>query len=194
MNRSSFLRSLLALAALFSAGLVHAADPAPTALVVGQQAPDFKIRDSSGNEINLADLTAKGPVLVRLTCGCLGCNKELSYFQELHAAYKEKGLTSLAIFREPDAKVEAYVKEKKLDMRYATDSKGESWKVFQTKTMPSNFLIEKGGKIAAISTGCDTSGLLASRLSDKAALLVGAEKVDVRAKVNEASPAPPQAK
>ena len=59
------------------------------------------------------------------------------------------------------------MKEKKLDMRYAIDAKGESWKVFQTKTMPSNFLIEKGGKISAISTGCDTSGLLASRLSDK---------------------------
>lgn len=190
MNRSAFLCSLVALAALFAASLANAADPAPTPLVVGQQAPEFKIRDSSGNEINLADLTAKGPVLVRLTCGCLGCNKELSYFQELHAAYKEKGLTSLAIFREPDAKVEAYVKEKKLDMRYATDPKGESWKVFQTKTMPSNFLIEKGGKISAIATGCDTSGLLASRLSEKAALLVGAESVDVRAKVNESAAAP----
>src|SRR3954453_10146988 len=181
MNRSSFLRSLLALAAFFAAGLApQAADPAP--LVVGQPAPEFKIRDSSGNEIDLAELTAKGPVLVRLTCGCLGCNKELPYFQALHAAYKEKGLTSLAIFREPDTKVEAYVKEKNLDMRYAIDSKGESWKVFQTKTMPSNFLIEKGGRIAAISTGCDPSGLIATRLSEKAALLVGTEKIDVRAK------------
>jgi peroxiredoxin len=187
MNRSSF--KMIALAAFFAASLAaSAADPAP--LVVGQPAPEFKIRDSAGNEIDLSALTAKGPVLVRLTCGCLGCNKELPYFQELHAAYKEKGLTSLAIFREPDAKVEAYVKEKKLDMRYAIDSKGESWKVFQTKTMPSNFLIEKGGKIAAISTGCDPSGLIASRLSEKAALLVGAEKVDVQAKVNQAAPAP----
>src|SRR5437773_1353446 len=84
--------------------------------------PEFKIKDSSGNEIDLAALTAKGPVLVRLTCGCLGCNKELPYFQELHAAYKDKGLVSLAIFREPDVKVEAYVKEKKLDMLYAVDS------------------------------------------------------------------------
>ena len=134
-------------------------------------------------EIDLAALTAQGPVLVRLTCGCLGCNKELPYFQELHAAYKDKGLTSLAVFREPDAKVEAYVKEKKLNMLYAVDPKGESWKVFATTTMPSNFLIEKGGRIAAISTGCDTSGLLAARLSEKAAALVGATTVDVRGKV-----------
>ena len=195
MNRSSLsmFRPLVAVATLIATAFAaNAATPAP--LAVGQPAPEFKIRDSAGHEIDLAALTAKGPVLVRLTCGCLGCNKELPYFQELHAAYKEKGLTSLAIFREPDEKVEAYVKEKKLDMRYAIDAKGESWKVFQTKTMPSNFLIEKGGKIAAISTGCDTSGLLAARLSDKAALLVGAEKVDVQAKVSQAAPAAAQAK
>ena len=55
-----------------------------------------------------------------------GCDKELAYFQTLHAAYKGKGLTSLAVFREPDDKVEAYVKEKKLKMLYAVDSKGET--------------------------------------------------------------------
>src|SRR5262245_17641299 len=96
-------------------------------LTIGQQAPDFKIKDASGNEIDLAELSAKGPVLVRLTCGCIGCDKELTYFQSLHEAYKDAGLTSVAVFKEPDKKVEAYVKEKKLNMLYAVDSKGESW-------------------------------------------------------------------
>jgi peroxiredoxin len=180
-----------ALAALFAATLPIHADESK--LAVGQPAPPFKIQDSTGREIDLAALTAKGPVLVRLTCGCLGCNKELPYFQELHAAYREKGLTSLAVFREPDAKVEAYVKEKNIEMLYAVDPKGESWKVFQTKTMPSNFLIEKGGRIAAISTGCDPSGLTATKLSEKAALLVGAETVNVGAKVNDRQSPAPQA-
>ena len=161
----------------------------PQKLAVGEAAPAFKIKDSSGQQIDLAALTAKGPVLVRLTCGCLGCDKELPYFQELHAAYKEKGLTSLAVFREPDTKVEAYVKEKNLNMLYAVDPKGESWKVFHTTTMPSNFLIEKGGRIAAISTGCDTSGLIAGKLSEKAATLVGTQAVDVRVKVDAAKAA-----
>src|SRR5688572_23104191 len=136
------------------------ADDRVAPLVPGQSAPDFKIKDSAGHEIVLSELTAKGPVLVRLTCGCLGCDKELPYFQEVQRAYAGQGLTSLAIFREPDAKVEAYVKEKKLNMLYAVDAKGESWGVFKTATMPSNFLIEKGGKISAIAAGCDTSGLL----------------------------------
>ena len=158
-------------------------------VAIGQPAPEFRIKDSTGKEINLAELTAKGPVLVRLTCGCLGCDKELPYFQELHTAYKAQGLTSLAIFREPDAKVEAYVKQKKLNMLYAVDSKGESWKVFETKTMPSNFLIAKGGQIVKISAGCDTSGMIAERLSEATAKLTGTEKVEVKSKVDAQKPA-----
>src|SRR5258707_164780 len=83
------------------------------------------------------------PVLVRLTCGCSGCDKELAYFQAMHESYKDLGLTSVAVFREPDTKVAAYVKEKKLNMLYTVDTKGDAWTVFETKTMPTNFLIAK---------------------------------------------------
>ena len=150
---------------------------------IGTQAPEFTIKDSQGKLIELRKLTDKGPVLVRLTCGCSGCDKELAYFQSLHKAYEDMGLTSLAIFREPDEKVEAYVKQKKLKMLYAVDTKGESWKVFETKTMPTNFLIEKGGLIRSIAAGCDPSGLLANKVSEKVAELLKTEKVDVQQKV-----------
>ncbi len=156
--------------------------PAKT-VVIGADAPEFKIKDTNGNEIDLAALTDKGPVLVRLTCGCKGCDKELAYFQTLHDEYKGLGLTSLAIFREPDDKVEQYVQQKKLKMMYAVDSKGDSWKIFQTKTMPTNFLIEKGGKIRSIAAGCDPSGLLANKVSQYVADLLETKKVDVKATV-----------
>jgi peroxiredoxin len=171
------------LAVLFVPALLIAAVPAKVA--VGQPAPAFKFKDQSGKVIDLADLTKQGPVLVRLTCGCSGCDKELAYFQEIDAAYKKAGLTSVAIFKEPDAKVAAYAKEKKINMIYGIDTKGESWSVFQTKTMPTNFLINKGGEVVAISAGCDPSGLLLSKLSEKIAKTIGAESVDVKAKVEE---------
>jgi peroxiredoxin len=149
---------------------------------IGKLAPDFKIKATNGKMIDLAQLTKKGPVLVRLTCGCSGCDKELAYFQALHDAYKGKGLISLAIFREPDAKVEKYVKSKKLKMLYAVDTKGLSWNIFQTKTMPTNFLIEKGGRIKAIAAGCEPSGLIAEALSKKVADLLQTKTADVRKK------------
>ena len=190
------MKKLLAPALAFLSPIVLLADnkpaekadakPAIEPFKVGETAPNFRIKDTSGKEINLAELSAKGPVLVRLTCGCLGCDKELPYFQALNEAYKMQGLVSLAVFKEADAKVETYAKEKKIDMLYAVDSKGVSWEVWKTKAIPSNFLIGKGGQIAAISTGCDPSGLIAKNLSEKAAGLLGEQAVDVKAKVDVA--------
>lgn len=158
--------------------------PPPRAKVaVGTDAPEFKIKDATGKVIDLAELTAKGPVLVRLTCGCSGCDKELAYFQSLSEAYKGQGLTSLYVFKEPDAKMAKYAAEKKLDVLYAVDPKGESWGVFQTKSMPTNFLIEKGGKIVSIAAGCDPSGLLANTVSEKTGKLLKTDAVDVKVKV-----------
>lgn len=180
------LRLLIVFSLLLVTVAVRAEEKPAKKVDVGTRAPEFKIMDANGQEIDLAALTAKGPVLVRLTCGCSGCDKELAYFQAMHESYKDLGLTSLAIFREPDAKVAAYVKEKKLNMLYAVDSKGKAWDVFETKTMPTNFLIEKGGKIVSVAAGCDPSGLLAKKLSEKVAKTVNAEAVDVQKKVDSA--------
>ena len=175
----------LALSLLFTGA--YADEPAKTApkVAIGSQAPAFQFKDQSGKTVDLAELFAKGPVLVRLTCGCSGCDKELAYFQEIDAAYKKAGLTSVAIFKEADTKVAKYAQEKKINMLYGVDTKGEAWKTFDTKTMPTNFLIGKGGEILAISAGCDTSGLLAKKLSEKIAKTIDTEAVDVKAKVEE---------
>ena len=178
-----FCSAILLSVGMFELALADA--PIPKKVAVGEQAPAFKIQAATGKMIDLAELTFKGPVLVRLTCGCAGCDKELTYFQEINNAYKKQGLTCVFVFKEPDSKVAEYAVEKKLTMIYAVDTKGESWKTFQTKTMPTNFLIEKGGKIAAIAVGCDTSGLLANKISEKAAKVIGTNSVDVKSKVEE---------
>src|SRR5687768_14351018 len=172
------------LALVFVAAGAFAADP-PAKVEVGAKAPTFKITDANGKTIDLAELTAKGPVLLRLTCGCSGCDKELAYFQAIHESYKSAGLTSVAVFKEPDTKVATYVKEKKLNMMYAVDSKGESWNTFQTKSMPTNILIAKGGEIVAITSGCDPSGLIAKKVSEKIAKTLGTDVIDPKIKVEQ---------
>ena len=177
-------RLTASLASLLIAGVALAQTP-ESKVAVGTKAPAFQFKDQSGKLVNLTELFAKGPVLVRLTCGCSGCDKELAYFQEIDAAYKKAGLTSVAIFRENDAKVAKYAQDKKINLLYAVDAKGAAWDVFQTKTMPTNFLIGKGGEIVAIFGGCDPSGLLAKRVSEKIAKTVGTEAVDVQRRVED---------
>jgi len=175
---------ILSLTLTIAIVFVATAESAKT-LKVGDTAPAFKIKNTSGKEIDLAKLSAKGPVLVRLTCGCLGCDRELPYFQALHQAYKNDGIRLVAIFAEPDEKFAKYAKSKQLKMQYALDPKRNSWKTFGTKTMPSNFLIGKGGKVIAISKGCDPSGLIARNLGDKTATLLNTAKVDIKTQVDK---------
>jgi peroxiredoxin len=184
MKQALALGAALALALAFQA-VAQDQKPSEKTVVTGAQAPEFKIKGADGQVVDLAKLTAKGPVLVRLTCGCLGCDKELDYFKAINAAYKEKGLTTLAVFKEPQEKIVEYAKQRSIDMLYAVDPKGESWNTFQTKAMPTNILVAKGGKIVSIAAGCDPGGLLANMISEKAAGLVDAESVDVKKKAQE---------
>ena len=115
----TFLTTLIA--ACFPV-IAIADEPKPAAKVaIGQPAPTFRIKDATGQLIDLADLTAKGPVLVRLTCGCSGCDKELAYFQRIGAAYKGQGLVTLYVFKEPEEKMAKYAADKKLTPRTPED-------------------------------------------------------------------------
>ena len=54
-----------------------------------------------------------------------GCDKELTYFQEINNAYKKQGLTCVFVFKEPDSKVAEYAVEKKLTFLRRRTQRGE---------------------------------------------------------------------
>src|SRR6266849_9848175 len=78
-----------------------------------KQAPKVVLQSPDGKKsYDLEKLTADGPVLVRLTCACSGCDKELPYFQKLQEAYNGKGLQTIAVFREKPEDASNYVTKK----------------------------------------------------------------------------------
>ncbi|HJT76063.1 MAG TPA: TlpA disulfide reductase family protein, partial [Gemmataceae bacterium] len=151
--------------------------PAPKLVL---PAPDGK------QTYDLAKLSADGPVLVRLTCACSGCDQELPYFQKLQAAYAGKGLKTLAAFQEKPEVARSYVAKKGLHFLWVADPKGELWKTFDTKVMPTNILIGKGGRVVKVLKGCTRDGKNAQQLSAEIASLLRTEEVRL------APPAPPK--
>src|SRR5260370_5875478 len=81
---------------------------------------------------DLEKLTADGPVLVRLTCACSGCDKELPYFQKLQDAYNGKGLQTIAVFREKPEDASSYAAKKDVTVMCLSDPTGEFWQTFHT--------------------------------------------------------------
>src|SRR5262245_3437830 len=120
--------------------------PAAVADEPAKKAPSVILKSPDGKKTyDLSKLAEEGPVLVRLTCACSGCDKELPYFQKLQAAYNAKGLQTLAAFREAPEAAESYTNKKNVRFLWVADPKGDLWKTFDPKAMPTNILIENGG-------------------------------------------------
>ena len=163
--------SCVALVLAVVAGSARAEDKKAPAVVL--KSPDGK------KSYDLAKLTSEGPVLVRLTCACSGCDQELPFFQKLQAAYNTKGLQTIAVFREKPEAVESYAVKKDIKFMWLSDPKGALWTTFDAKAMPTNILIEKGGKVARVVTGCTLDGKNAQTISDEVARMLGTSSVTI---------------
>ena len=145
-----------------------------------KEAPKIVLTSPDGKQtVDLAKLCADGPVLVRLTCACTGCDKELPQFQKLQAAYNGKGLQTVAVFREKPESTSDYVVKKGVKFIWLSDPKGELWKTFDSKAMPTNILIAKGGKVVKVVPGCTPDGKNAQLLSAEIAKLHKTEEATV---------------
>jgi len=163
----------VALALAFLVGSVRAEEKK------AKDAPKIVLKSPDGKQsYDLAKLTSEGPVLVRLTCACSGCDQELAYFQKLQAAYNAKGLQTIAVFKEKPEAAESYAVKKGLKFMWLSDPKGDLWKTFDSTAMPTNILIDKGGKVVKIVPGCTKDGQNAQKMSAEIAKLL---KTDVAA-------------
>src|SRR6516225_10405737 len=124
-----------AMVLLIAGSAARAEEPAKEAPKVVLQSPDGK------KSYDLAKLVADGPVLVRLTCACSGCDQELAFFQKLQSAYNAKGLKTIAVFKEKPEAASSYAVKKGLKFLWLADPQGKLWKTFDAKTMPTNILI-----------------------------------------------------
>ncbi len=162
------LAAILVLAVL--AGPFQAEEKKPTG---DKTAPAIVLKSADGkNSVDLQKLFNEGPVLVRLTCACSGCDQELAFFQKLQSAYNTKGLHTVAVFREAPEAASNYAVKKDLKFSWLSDPKGELWKTFGTTAMPTNILIDKGGKVIKVVTGCNNEGKNAQTLSAEIAKLL----------------------
>jgi peroxiredoxin len=145
-----------------------------------KEPPKILLQSPDGKQsYDLEKLTKEGPVLVRLTCACSGCDQELAYFQKLQTAYNAKGLQTIAVFREKPEAVESYAVKKDLKFMWLSDPNGELWKTFDTKAMPTNILIDQGGKVVKIVPGCTKDGKNAQILSAEIAKILKTDEAQI---------------
>jgi peroxiredoxin len=155
-----FFTVLALLAALLSRSLGAAEIPK-----IGETAPAFALKGLDDETVRLADLTAKGPVVLVVLRGwpgyqCPVCDRQVQNFIASAAEFAAAGAQLVFVYPGPAADLKAHAAEFKswkgrawpaafryaLDPDYAfTNSYGLRWDAPRETAYPSTFILEKTG-------------------------------------------------
>jgi peroxiredoxin len=82
------------------------------ALTVGTKAPDFTLKAIDGKEFSLSEQLAKGPVVLAFfKVSCPTCQYAFPFFERLHKAYRQNGVTLVGISQNAARDTAAFQKQ-----------------------------------------------------------------------------------
>lgn len=125
------------------------------ALQVGQQAPDFTMKDPDGKEVKLSDIYKKGKVtMIDFWAGwCNPCRQFNPKLVEIYKKYHKKGFEILGVSLDRDREqwLDA-IKTDKLTWTQVSDINfwdTEAAKLYNVRYIPQNAFVDAEGKIIA---------------------------------------------
>ena len=124
-------------------------------LKIGDAGPEVSLPDAMDSMINLSSLNGKVVLIDFWASWCAPCRAVNPFIQKLYKKYKAKGFEVFAVSL--DVKKEAWlkaIKKDKLTYTGVNDNTGWNSKVaesFFVDQLPTNFLLDKTGKIVAIN-------------------------------------------
>lgn len=127
------MKKIIILACSFVFSSVIFAQQNPEGLFPGGKAPDFTGFDQNGNEINLRELTKKGPVVLVFYRGywCPYCNRALKRLEDSLQLVTEKGATVIAVSPEINSNIDSTVKKTGAEFSILHDKDMKIMKAYQ---------------------------------------------------------------
>ena len=141
--------SFLALFILLSSTVVHAQ------LKIGELVPDIQLPGKSDTIIKLSSLTGKVVLIDFWASWCGPCRAANPYIQKLYKKYQANGFEVFAVSLDVNKPLWLKaIRKDKLTYTQVIDSDGWLSKVaekYYVDAIPTNFLLDKTGKIVAIN-------------------------------------------
>ncbi|MGD0581479.1 MAG: TlpA disulfide reductase family protein [Bacteroidales bacterium] len=138
---------------------------------LGDKAPVFTCKTLDGKTYDLSKLTGKVVMINFFATWCPGCNMELPELEkEIWKKYRDNpGFVLLVIGREHTEKeLIDFAAGKNLSLPFAADPKRDIYKLYASKYIPRNIVIDRDGKIIY-----QNSGFTSKELSDIEKLIEG---------------------
>jgi peroxiredoxin len=160
--------------------------PAPVKmLAIGATAPDFPMTDLQGKPVNISDYHGKVIILDFWATWCGPCIASMPHTQEVAAHYKNQGVVVLGTCTSDKRdKFDTWVKTNQgkypdfifaHDPVDAMDENRPSRKLYGVSGIPTQFIIDRDGKIAAIQIGYIKGEVLLDAALSKAGIKVDPE-------------------
>jgi peroxiredoxin len=117
-------------------------------------APEFALKDSSDNTVNLKDYRGKVILLDFWATWCHGCKEEIPWFSEFERKYSAKGFTVVGVSMDDDGwkVVTPFIQKAEVPYRIVLGDDATATK-YKIQNMPDAFLIDREGRIAATYVG-----------------------------------------
>jgi len=140
--------------------------PAPAA-VAGAPAPDFTLKDLSGNDVTLSSLKGQVVLVNFWATWCSPCRFEMPAIQQRYEALKDQGLTVLAVDAdEPIEDVAPFINAYQLTFTVLLDPSATVNDLYRIRGYPTTFFVDREGMINKLHLGPLTEAQLDGYLKD----------------------------
>ncbi|RMD50175.1 MAG: TlpA family protein disulfide reductase [Ignavibacteria bacterium] len=120
-------------------------------------ASNFVLNDLEGNQVELNDVLAEGPVFINFwATWCKPCKQEMDEIQKLYEEFHPKGIQFLAISVDAEksvSKVRPYIKAKNYSFTVLLDTNGDVARDYFAQAVPFSVLINHEGEIVYTNLG-----------------------------------------
>jgi peroxiredoxin len=125
-------------------------------------APDFSLPDAAGAAVKLSDFRGKVVLLNFWAASCEPCNIEIPWFNEFLKSYGERGFAVLAIAMDEGGwtVVKPYIPKNNIRYKVLLGNELTAKAYGGVQALPTSFLIDRDGKIAARHIGISGQSVL----------------------------------
>lgn len=126
------------------------------ALAVGAKAPDFTLKTMDGKSFSLGEELGRGPVVVVFfKVSCPTCQYALPFYERLHKAYRNKGISLVGVSQNDAKDTAEFMKEFGITYPVLLDDTHSypASNAYGLTNVPTIFWIAQDGEIEVSSVG-----------------------------------------
>lgn len=155
MKKKIMQLTVVLVAAIFIGLLLNGLNGKATNAEIGDKAPDFTLKDTTGKEVSLSDFKGQIVVLNYFATWCDPCIEEAPELEAFGTEYQGAKLLILAK-GETSKRVNKYIDETGSKLIYLLDTKEESAKTYNVVGQPETIIIDEKGIIRERFSGPTT--------------------------------------